>query len=612
MNLILSIFLCFALAFGGAAELPAEPETATTWTIRNVTLSNGGETFALNPEARLTAALGAEKAALHFEIENDGRIFLPISAEVTPDELTFALSGGGRAYSLTNEEFMKLIDVDEEDIRILNLCGDLFTSYGALLGMAYGDEAQMAEFSQAVLEAMLGSFGSEFETVEIELDGETLSAQRTEFDLTFRSSLEMIDALRDCGIDELTTFLNALLEIINLDEETDYPNYTALIEAIPEADLDSFSMPLTLTFAEADGLSYGLVETTADLEDFSHMQMREEVVTRGGETSVAVNMLMNADDTVIVYDVSAQMTGPLNAPESMHMDYDVTAVNLITGEGGDGAESISTAMRMTLDAATADGLSDATLEASVTVTPNAESSSFDLRATASDRREADGSVTADVTFELLTEDIDAGVSFELNRAESAYANPFDGADLFEITEDAFDSDADEMPPVAAALTADVALMSVDAMQLGADESIRALIDQDIVYDDEEDDDYAEVDSLEEAAALFEGTIPDFTPPEGYEIISIDAEPSYVLIDYAADEMDGFEMYVYVSLATVDTYTYGGGALAPVEGQAVQIREYDGDISGAELILSDGTVVSLYFYGSPALEDVEAILAGFAL
>ena len=39
MNAILSIIVCFAMLFSGGATLPAQPETATTRTLRNLTIA---------------------------------------------------------------------------------------------------------------------------------------------------------------------------------------------------------------------------------------------------------------------------------------------------------------------------------------------------------------------------------------------------------------------------------------------------------------------------------------------------------------------------------------------------------------------------------------------
>ena len=47
MNAILSILVCFAMLFSGGAALPAQPETATTRTLRNLTIAVDGESVPL-------------------------------------------------------------------------------------------------------------------------------------------------------------------------------------------------------------------------------------------------------------------------------------------------------------------------------------------------------------------------------------------------------------------------------------------------------------------------------------------------------------------------------------------------------------------------------------
>ena len=58
MNTILSILVCIAMLFSGTTALPAQPETAVTWTLRNVTIGYDGESVTLAPEARITTAIG--------------------------------------------------------------------------------------------------------------------------------------------------------------------------------------------------------------------------------------------------------------------------------------------------------------------------------------------------------------------------------------------------------------------------------------------------------------------------------------------------------------------------------------------------------------------------
>lgn len=614
MSLILSFILCFALAFSGPAGLPAEPETATTWTIRNVTLSDGDETITLNPEARITAAIGTEKAALHFEIADDGKVYLPISAEITPEELTFALSASNHAYSMTNAEFLKITDMDEEDIRLLNILSDLVTSYGALLGMSYGDEEQMTAYSQTVLETMISTCGSEFAPVEIEFAGETLEAQRAEFALTDESTFALLDALRTCGIEELETFLNSLLAIVNLEEDEAYPDFTTLAESLRGNDIENFNLPMAITYAEADGFSYGLVESQIDVEEAEmSMGLREEIVSQGEETNVIMMMIADTPEATFDYNITAQITGPLNAPEEMHLDYYISALQSVLVEDGDGDYETETAMHMTLDCVQTDGLYDANAEFTVNTAFDGDiSSDMNMRVNAVQRSEDDGSVTTDVAFELLIDEIEAYISFEINRSESAYADFFDGAELFELTEDTFNSDSDEMSPAAATLISDAALLSADAMQLATDESIQALsgLGGDIDPINPVDDEVQTVSSLEEAAEVFEGTLPAYTPPEGFALTSIDADSNYVDIEYESED-SGFEMSIYNYSSTTSTYALSDSKLFEIDRCVVLLRQYGDDyISSADVILPDGTTAYVYFYGTPTLDEVETILSGF--
>ena len=57
MNIILSIILCFAMAIGGTAQLPAQPESMGRWTIYNLTVSNGEQSASLYEKAVLRGAV---------------------------------------------------------------------------------------------------------------------------------------------------------------------------------------------------------------------------------------------------------------------------------------------------------------------------------------------------------------------------------------------------------------------------------------------------------------------------------------------------------------------------------------------------------------------------
>ena len=488
MTFLLSIFLCFALAFSGTGTLPAEPEAATTWTVRSISLDNGTETYTIDPELRLTTAIGAEKADLHFEIDSGNRALIPVSAELTSDELRFSMGNGGRAYTLTNEEFLRLADIDPEDLQVLTVVGDFFTSYGALLGSVYGDEQQAAVYSKAVFQAMINACSGDFEQVEIELNGETVEAQRAELNMTFDATFKLLDELRACGIEPMEKLMDSMLALCCQATETEYADFASLAAEIDE-DID-FSMPMTVTFAAADDLAYCLMECDFAVED-STAQMREEVTYDGEWTIIeaTMDMINLSPDTDASYVISAQMAGPLNAPTSVHVSYDIVMTSEVqivyeAEDADDDAEIAAdpdsfidqTEIHMTFDSAATDGLNDAQFVVNFQeLIDDEEQSSGVFHLASAQRREDDGSVTADVTIRFLGEDSEVGISFELNRAEAAPADYFDGLKMYELTAEEFYNADDEPSELMSALQNDATLMALDAMQLTADESVQALV-----------------------------------------------------------------------------------------------------------------------------------------
>lgn len=483
MSYIMSIILCIALAFSGVGTLPAEPETATTWTISGLTMSNGDESFTLNPSASITAAIGADRADFHFEIENGGKTLLPVSAEFSKDALRFALAGGD-AYSLSEADLMELMDIDPDTVAQLEIISDLFTSYGALIGLVCGSEEEAAAYSQALFTTLYESCEAAPETVEIEYDGETLSAEKAELSLTLDTCFALLDGLRDCGYEPMENLMDTLLVTMNLLNESDYADYATFRSKIDE-DVN-FALPMTVTLAQTDDLGYGLIECDFQVEDELSMQLREEITARGEQTGLSYTVEMNTSDSDANFVVTAQMTGPITAPTALHMDYDIatTTTNYIVyeTEDEDGEEAVEddytyttdTTVHMTLDSNTTDGLGDARLDVTFETTEFDETTVGTVTMTATDRSEDDGSVTTDIAITVNADDEEFGLSFALNRAVAAFEDLFGDVETREIT--AADIKAADDAPSAniSALMSDVMRLAADAMQLSSDESVQAL------------------------------------------------------------------------------------------------------------------------------------------
>ena len=112
MNAILSIMVCIAMLVSPTGVIPAQPETAATWTISDLTISVGEESVTLTPEARFTAAVGAEEAQLHFELGNGESTLMPMSGAINADGVRFTLGTGTKTYTLDDATLMELAGMD--------------------------------------------------------------------------------------------------------------------------------------------------------------------------------------------------------------------------------------------------------------------------------------------------------------------------------------------------------------------------------------------------------------------------------------------------------------------------------------------------------------------
>lgn len=634
MNMILSIIVCIAMLCSGTGSLPAQPETATTWTVRNLTIGDDSGSVTLAPEARFTTAIGSERAQLHFEIANGEQILMPVSGEITADGARFALGDSGNAYTISDETLAEVMDLDEADAQLMDAFLKFFKDYSALLDKTANDETYALEYSDEAMAILLAAGDAAPEETEVEIDGTVYPAQRIRIDLDIPALLNMLDAMRSCGIPELEALMADCVELFNLAmaEEGGEP-FTSFADLADEIGETDFSYPIDLTTVVQDDFFYEKMDLSMQLEDEVALQASVEGVTRGDETDMTMNMTVGADETTMNYDIDMQMTGPMNAPEKIHMDYAIRMQNNYTYDydEGEGEEAIThsvesrseAVVRMVLDGGTVDGLENMTLNVTTDVLNSSstdgeedysysENIAFDLKS--EERAEADGSVTAAVSMTFGVDGETGMISFDLNRAEGAPVDYFEGATEYAIT--AF-GDAED--PAYTMLAADALNFSADAMTLAADESVIELMqlfgmepeaeaeDADIEsYDTQADS--VTVTSFEEAAAIFEGDLPDYTTPEGYELAEITVSPDYFYAQYVSPD-DAFSIDAYAGMGNELEYMQlKDGALVPLEdGLTAEVGRYSGSISYVSLYRTEGP---LYFYfGDQSDAEVNAILAG---
>ena len=627
MNAILSFIVCIAMLLSPTGALPAQPENATTWTISNLTIDVNGEAVTLAPEARLTTAVGMDEAQLHFELGSGERTLIPMSGAINADGVRFTLGTGTKTYTLSEETFMELADMSEEDMQLLEVFGDFFLSYGKVLNMLKDQEkyAQYYDLSWNLMEDMLGA---EFEDTEAEVEGEMLPARQIQGELDLAGILNVLDVVAECGIPELEEFVDVTLDLVNLAGGTAIESFSELAAAAGEEEMEAGLMEMSCVYTTGDPL-YSKMEMTMDVEG-TDMVMQSESITSGEDTVAMMLMEMNAEDTAMSYAIAMDYTGPITAPTRLQMGYEVLVENDFSYEytEEDGTpvhytSQDSTAMRMTVDAETVDGLENANVEFIVdTINTSGYDDDLDtyeetvgMNMDYTERLEENGSITGACKLDVNAMDETVSVSFDLNRAEGEAVDYFAGTTEQPLTTDTEDAAYN-------ALMADFMGVTADGMALAADESVMQLIAM-FEYADEYEEDYEDdyeadseetaydeasvVSTLEEAAAIFDGSVPNYTAPEGYTLQKVEVDEYSLYATYASAD-DEFEMCTYAYNSDAVYYSMkDDGALTAIEGMVVEMSMY-GDEVGSASVFGDGREVTFYFSGVD-MATAEAVVNG---
>lgn len=647
MNAILSILVCFAMLFSGGAALPAQPETATTWTLRNLTISTDEGSATLTPELRLTAAIGSEQAIAQFEVVNGDDVLLPMAGELTGDGVRFRLCDGGSVYTLSSDALLELMEADDADAQLMAWMVDYLNSYSALLSRTMNDASFQQEISQTMIELLVSACGGSAEPVTVELDGAELPAQRAQLELTPEASLNLLDGLASCGVTEVEEMLNSYMLLFASAMGEDYASLSDLTAGLraqlaEEGMADEISIPMELTWT-TEGPAHVEIAMDFDVDDTSAMQLDLTSTSTDERTDLDMTLGFTMDDGMGInqmdFRMSGQVDGPLNAPEKVQLNLVASSRYNLENEYEDEAVAqrfaYSSDMGFALDvnAAVVDGLERATIDFTASQSSsydydgdvNGNESSLRAHITSDDRSEADGSMTTAVAMDVEADGKSMQISWELNRAEGMPVPAFDESktvDLAEIIRE-------EEGAASVALASDALKLSADATALCADESVLAMLElleiepdempADVTVsedgDDESeeiylgDDDTVTVYSMDEAAAIYAGALPAFTLPEDLELDSIDVSDSN--LDASFGSADG-ERYLDLNCfdygySNGEFFVLEDGALVPA-GAVVNISALDEENTAfsADVGVPTG-MCSFYFYGF-AREEVEAFLA----
>jgi len=648
MNTILSLIVCIAMILSPAGVLSEYPETGTTWTLSNLSVDFGEESVTLPQELEITTGIGTEEALLHFQINEGETVYMPMTGAITAEGVRFNLGNSDRTYTLSQEALLEMVEMSEEDAQILKVMEDVILSYAKLLTAVQNPDfaVQYAEEGWKLMETMLGAERAE---TTVEVEGEMLSAIKLGGELTVAGVMDMIDASLECGIPELKEFSTVMLDIVNLEMEEPVSSFSELAGLTEEELNEALGMRVDIIAAAGDP-AYTRMEMTGDMDGMT-MTMISDAIVRGEEGTAVLVMDMTDDENSIGYILDMAYTGPANDPRTMNMTANMFADTHTVYDLGE-EESIayneSLMVEMIAEMNSEDGLKNGSAQVSFAEANSYSSgddveyddNEFALNLNYADRREEDGSITRSYALDLEDDDSPIVVSFDLNRAEAALADYFAGATELPLTMDTED-EAYNM------LAADGMIIAANGMQLAADENVTALAEmfmpEEEVYTSEEaymsdeemypapgeelEEDTSEtqadeaeteavaegdVTSIEEAEAIFSGTIPAFTAPEGFELEYIYAYDTMVFLTYYSE--DSWFEYTVSSLRSDENISYHAlkdGSLEAIDGQIVELTtDENGDIAYAALTV-DGMDVE-FSLGGCDMEEVESILAGLGI
>lgn len=651
MNAILSLIVSLAMLLSGVGSLPAVPETANQYTLRNLTLTVNDETVTLDPELQLTTALGAEQLGLDFEIHAGDNTLLPISGRLDTNGVAFSLADNGKAYTVsyaTLGELMGLTeDTDAQVAEALATATKLFTSLSAY-NEAVKDPAvleQLEALSQQQINEWLEISGAEYTPMDVDVNGATFHGQHTEISLSGMDAYAFMDDLLSCDIEPLRDYTQSLLKLLNMINGSNCADFTELVEvAFDEDEMDMLNtkLPLDITVAEQDGTKYERVAIDTELDGVA-MNIEEIIISDG--SNIDMVMIVNASDGE---GTDIEMSLNLFADEQ-----NLSAVFDIVGDVKDSYQTIDAdGNQMTVETSTKvsiavsdyvlvdeNGLAESFFNIGADVVES-DSQSVDERSTtislgtqSTESREEDGSITADNTITLNVDDngdaLTAELAFQTNSATVPYTDAFAGKEMLELTNDAESEAYQQIQTDLYALIGDVMTLASDdsvvemmntfaavessVENIGADVGVIGGYDYDDYDDYDLDMDDANPATLEEAEAIYGSPIPAYTAPEGYALDYIYADEGYLSVDYAAEDTY-FSMTItpaYQDELTTGYYMLGAdGALGEMGGMLVQLSlNEDGTVAYADIMAGDSDIT--IFFDDVDMATAEAILAGLA-
>jgi len=410
-------------------------------------------------------------------------------------------------------------------------------------------------------------------------------------------------------------------------------------DALPQ--LEQLYLDMEIITAQADGTEYAAVTMLMDLYEEAGMAVSynvESILTpEGGDAYISLYVDQENVQSIGM-EALATIEGPMNAPQAVNMEMMMQTSSVTDlSQYQEAAEELlyygTNTAYATYAADLSDGLQNGQMHMQISNSSQSyadgELSDETLSETAfdcslSESLDESGNKCSAYVISATNGEQSFGLSFNTLISTAPVQDYFSGRSAVELSADA------ETDPGYQTLKIDALQLSSDAMRIAANEdflrlqellTVEAEADSEIVYPDkEEDSDYGEYAyesygeetemSFEEAAALYLGTIPDYTAPEGYilDYCSVGEEHDYLYMSYSrGDDYFDLSLYHEPDFAARD-YLMVDGSLNELAGYIVELEMYDDVYGYASINLPDGEMEFSFDYDAD-LEEVQTILAG---
>lgn len=524
MNLILSIILCIAMAAGGAAQLPAEPEAMSEWIVSNVTVSEGEQSVTLDKEAVLRGAVSENEALFNFHINSGDSVMLPMAAKLDADELLLSFGSGTRAYGFSDELIVQEGELTEEDVALMDELSAFFMDLGVLLA-----KVQDTEYSDKISErisAIDEKFYSEPKAAEVEIDGVLYTGEYRQGEYRDQDVYGMLDEIDCSDLPELEAVLDDLLKFLcDMEEGMDAEKgYAGLTERyLVDVDATTGENVCEITTVEQDDMDYTKTVTTASDEETGYESFSStEMIARSDSAQFNLYSRDQTEDSIMEIGLKGDGVGEdtleaLDAQLSLRLMKDYSAPVEWSEEEIEYIYTREATVNATIKVGVEDGLWSVDLDVDGMDTTTKgyaddylqEEQPFELHFGMTERRSEAGELIRSFSIE---EDA-LKLSFDLLSRECELEDPF--ADMQSYAVDL----ENEKDPSLMLISADVMMLSSQAMLLSAQDDVIAV--SELLEKLDPRSQYTPLESLEEAQERFEAPMPAFTPPDGYELEEIE-------------------------------------------------------------------------------------------